>query len=145
MHRRWQPFLPGKFESIGNPYASTIDFRKLTKVWLLMWQIFYVWDPLLTNTYFGLGGYQTISAANGWKPIPGGTANYNASVPYPYILSGQAFMVHSLGAAGSVAFSETSKVNVRGSVNRPSLAPDEKQFFPGQAWQLVQTWCRTVT
>ncbi len=120
----------GKFESVGNPYASAIDFRKLTKSAAPdVADIFYVWDPLLTNTYNGLGGYQTISAANGWKPIPGGTTNYDASTPSPFIQSGQAFMVSSAGGTGTISFTESAKEEAQGSAYRPGDAPDVKQFF----------------
>lgn len=100
----------GKFEIVGNPYASMIDFRNVTKSAAPnVDNLFYVWDPLLTNYSFGYGGYQTISAVNGWRPVPGGTANYDANVAYPYIQSGQAFMVHSTSGAGSVSFTEACK------------------------------------
>ncbi len=111
--------LAGKFESIGNPYASAIDFTTINKpIAPDVDDAFYAWDPLLTNNYLGLGGYQTISAANGWKPIPGGTANYDANTPYPYIQSGQAFFVHATGAGGTVSFAESNKVNQYSMANR---------------------------
>lgn len=120
----------GKFESIGNPYAAAIDFRNITKsASPNVADLFYVWDPLLTNNYYGLGGYQTISGANGWRPIPGGTANYNAAVANPFIQSGQAFLVRSLGAAGSVSFTESAKVTTSQNVFRETVVNNEKQFF----------------
>lgn len=103
--------LSGRFESIGNPYASTIDFRNLTRPAApAIDSTFYVWDPLLTGSY-GLGGFQTISSVTGYKPTPGGTANYDNSVAYPYIQSGQAFMVHATGAGGTISFTESVKVD----------------------------------
>jgi len=123
--------LAGKMASIGNPYPSAIDFRLLTKPAApAVADLFYVWDPLLTNTANGLGGYQTISAANGWKPIPGGTANYDATVASPYIQSGQAFFVSATsGAGGTVAFTETSKVNMYNMANRPVNTLSGRQFL----------------
>jgi hypothetical protein len=102
--------LPGKMESIGNPYASEIDFTLLTKTGSID-NTFYVWDPLLTVGSSGLGGYQTISATNGWKPTPGGTANYDADVVCKTIKSGYAFFVFSSGGGGTVSFTETAKTN----------------------------------
>ncbi len=103
--------LPGKFETIGNPYASAIDFTMINKPAApAVDDKFYVWDPLLTANYNGLGGYQTISAVNGWKPIPGGTANYDANVASTIIQSGQAFFVYASGAGGAVTFTEAAKV-----------------------------------
>lgn len=100
----------GKFESIGNPYAATIDFLGITKpASPAVDDVFYVWDPLLVGTW-GLGGYQTISAITGYKPTPGGTANYSSLSAYTKIQSGQAFMVHATGAGGNVSFTETAKV-----------------------------------
>ncbi len=122
--------LAGKSESIGNPYASAIDFRTITKPAApAVDDMFYVWDPLLTNNYNGLGGYQTITAANGWMPIPGGTANYDASVAYPYIQSGQAFIMHATGAGGTVSFSEVNKVSQYSMANRISTRMADRQFM----------------
>ena len=49
--------LPDHFQSVGNPYASLIDFKKLTKD-VAVDNKFYTWDPYLYGTY-GYGGYQT--------------------------------------------------------------------------------------
>ena len=120
----------GKLEAIGNPYASPIDFRLVSRPAApAVDDAFYVWDPLLTNNYNGLGGYQTISAANSWKPIPGGTANYDANVGYPYIQSGQAFMVHATGSGGTVSFAEANKVSQYAMANRITDRVTERQFM----------------
>ncbi len=111
--------LAGNFETIGNPYASAIDFTLVTKAPTVD-DKFYVWDPLLTSNINGLGGYQTISAANGWMPIPGGTANYDASTVYQTIQSGQAFFVYSTATGGSVSFTEACKLNSNSMVFRPA-------------------------
>ncbi len=97
-----------KFESIGNPYASSIDFLALTKSPGVD-NTYYVWDPLLPGS--GYGAYQTISAVAGWLPSPGGTSNYPSGVAVSSIQSGQAFFVHATGGAGTVSFSEAAKVS----------------------------------
>lgn len=105
--------LADKFESIGNPYASKIDFTKIIRGNGVD-DIFYVWDPLLYG-YYGYGGYQTLSSVNDWKPVPGATGNYPSDVACTIIQSGQAFFVHATSGQPSVppnytiSFSENSK------------------------------------
>ena len=82
----------GKFQSIGNPYASAIDFTKISFSNNLSSYI--AWDPTLSGTY-GLGGYQTISEVTNFHPIPGNTANYQSSSAYQNIQSGQVFFVQN--------------------------------------------------
>lgn len=108
----------GKFELIGNPYASAIDiaymrthgnFSNLTDHVI-------VWDPLIPGTQ-GLGGYQVLSAPN-YTPTPGGTlgnTHYVTGVSYPEIQSGQAFFMQTSGSStGTVTFDEGIKsVNSR--------------------------------
>ncbi len=99
-----------QFESVGNPYASAIDFRNLTRTGNVD-QVFYVWDPLLSGSN-GLGGYQLISAANGYRPQPGGTSNYNSAVACPFIQSGQAFFIHANSTSGgTIGFTESAKIS----------------------------------
>ncbi|MEO8823855.1 MAG: hypothetical protein ABI366_09785, partial [Ginsengibacter sp.] len=81
------------FQSIGNPYASPIDFSLITKDTTID-DAFYVYDPYLYGTY-GVGGYQTLSGVNNWKPVPGGTSAYPTTVLSSIIQSGQAFFIHS--------------------------------------------------
>jgi hypothetical protein len=114
----------GKFESIGNPYASAIDFSKLNKTGGVL-DAYYVWDPKLTNTNvssYGLGGYQTfIGNGNGtYRIIPGGGSydSINTNNLPGTIQSGQAFFVHSAGIAGTVGFEENSKANGSALVTR---------------------------
>ena len=45
----------------------------------------------MSGTY-GLGGYQTLAAANNYEPTAGGTAYYPSGIPSPVIQSGQAFL-----------------------------------------------------
>ena len=105
-----------KYESVGNPYPSSVDFTKLTRTGGVD-NKFYVWDPLLFGAY-QLGGYQVISAATGWKPVPG-SSYYPSSIAKKTIESGQAFLVYATGTGGSVSFSESSKVAGSNLVNRP--------------------------
>ena len=106
---------PNSYTSIGNPYASAIDFTQFTLSGPGVPDVdntFWVWDPLLGGTY-GFGGYQMISGNNGdYFPIPGGTANYPSGVRCTKIQSGQAFLMHSTlpGAGGTFSFSEDNKV-----------------------------------
>jgi parallel beta-helix repeat protein len=99
-----------RFECIGNPYASAIDFRTINKSGNID-NTFYVWDPLLTG-YNIQGGYQTISSTNGYIPIPGGTSNYSGNEPVTSIQSGQAFFMHTTGAGsgGDISFTESCKI-----------------------------------
>ncbi|MEO8821495.1 MAG: hypothetical protein ABI374_11675, partial [Ginsengibacter sp.] len=100
---------PGKFQCVGNPYASVIDFTKINTTNIE--SSYTAWDPTLGGDY-GVGGYQTISAATGYKPVPGNSTNYKTSGDYRYIQSGQAFFVFNYTAsAGSVSFSESCKVS----------------------------------
>ncbi|HEY5464153.1 MAG TPA: T9SS type A sorting domain-containing protein [Hanamia sp.] len=120
----------GKFQSIGNPYASTIDFTKINTSPEIE-NSFIVWDPTLGGDY-GLGGYQTITAATNFKAIPGGSSIYNTSDDYRNIQSGQAFFVYNYSAVpGLVTFSEACKTESGNHlVNRdPPELLNEKQFL----------------
>ncbi|RYZ51973.1 MAG: hypothetical protein EOP49_10565 [Sphingobacteriales bacterium] len=107
------------FESVGNPYACTIDFTTLT-LGSAVDKAFYVWDPLMPGSS-GLGGFQTISQAMGWLPQPGGTINYPGNVPVTTIQSGQAVLMRATGGTGTVVFSETNKVISSDNVFRQPL------------------------
>jgi hypothetical protein len=98
-----------KFQCIGNPYASAIDFSKIKRSPEIE-NSFRVWDPEYYGV-FGFGGYQTISAVTGYKAIPGGSSIYNVTSDYRNIQSGQSFFVHNFsGTEGSVSFSEECKM-----------------------------------
>ena len=131
--------LPDAFESIGNPYASAIDFEQINKPGpSSVDNTFYVWDPLLPGSQ-GLGGYQTISAVNGFKPVPGGTITYPSDSIITRIESGQAFFMHATGpgSGGSISFSESAKIGDSRLVHRGSstsaVYPNFRmQLFAGQ-------------
>ncbi len=123
---------PGAFTSIGNPYASDIDFTSISKDAGIE-DKFYLWDPYLYGS-FGLGGYQTFSSVNDWKPVPGATTRYISGVPNKTIESGQAFMVHASVAPGDykLTFSESCKIDNNRNQNAARIAEEEtsdKRFF----------------
>lgn len=104
-----------RFQSVGNPYASSIDFQQVQAASSGIDLKFYVWDHQLFG-YSNNGGWQTISSANGWRPVPG-SAGYPAGTPITRIQSGQAFMVFSTGG-GTVQFGEQVKVTGEDNVLR---------------------------
>ena len=109
---------PG-FYSVGNPYASAIDFKELTMSGIEF--NFTVFDPTLSGSY-GVGGYQTISSVTGYKASSAGTLYYLPDVDYSIIQSGQAFFVTSTGNNGSISFKETDKVDSSRLANRPAVS-----------------------
>jgi len=127
---------PDDYQSVGNPYASIIDFTKLTKD-ASVDDKFYTWDPYLYGTY-GYGGYQTLSSVNDWKPVPGGTVPYPDGIVNSNIQSGQAFFVYSTGSAsfvnesGSLSITEACKVSGNSVVNftrKTNLTSGDKSFL----------------
>lgn len=124
---------PGEYSLVGNPYASPVDFTELIKGAYID-NSFYLWDPFLSGTY-GLGGYQVFSAANGWEPLPGGTASHPSGVPSTTIQSSEAFFVHASTMAdpiygAPIQFIEGAKVEDNPvTFNRPDGITARKQFF----------------
>ena len=83
----------GKFGSIGNPYASAVDMRSITKQGLK--DFFYVWDPNLGGNN-SLGGYQTFYNDGGNYVVTPGLGSYApAGGVCNYIQSGQAFLIQA--------------------------------------------------
>ena len=111
----------GKFESIGNPYASAIDFSNELGVIKSanIQRVFYVWDPKLGSGY---GGYQTFvkGAGTDYTVLPGGGSYPPAGSVYNRIQSGQAFFVRSFSGSGTVQFAEQAKVTGSDLVTRQS-------------------------
>ena len=109
----------GKFQSVGNPYASAIDFEKINSS--NIGSNYIAWDPTLGGIY-GFGGYQTIAAATNYAAVPGGTSTYSSTGNYQYIQSGQAFFVSNYtNTDGFVSFSEDCKTSGKyHMVNRES-------------------------
>jgi subtilisin-like proprotein convertase family protein len=103
------------WESIGNPYPSQIDIRKLTLTGGVDKTIF-VWDPKLGGSY-GLGAFQTLTFdGTNYSATPGG-GSYGSGANN-YIQSGQAFMVQATGSDGTVRFTEGMKASGSQSVLR---------------------------
>ena len=112
----------GTFESIGNPYASAINFNNLGRTGGVQ-DIFYIWDPKLTisdNSAYGLGGYQTfVGPGPTYTVVPGGGSYTNGNTQ---IESGQAFLVHAPFTGGTVSFAENCKVDGSNVVTRQAGA-----------------------
>ena len=104
------------FESIGNPYASAIDFSNLIRGGSVD-AAFYVWDPLMNGSY-NLGAYRTYTNAD----LLGAYSGYK-------IQSGQAFFVHTTGGTGSISFNEDVKVSGSAMTNRPPVISPNRQFL----------------
>ncbi|MEO7045049.1 MAG: T9SS type A sorting domain-containing protein, partial [Ferruginibacter sp.] len=130
--------IPDTYMSVGNPYASPIDFAQLT-IGNGIDNKFYAFDPFIYG-YYGYGGYQVISAAYGWKPVPGGSPVYPTGIANSTIQSGEAFFVHAttvpslLPANYNVVFSENAKISGDDLISfaRPQLGEgvkDEIQSF----------------
>ncbi|MEO6894880.1 MAG: T9SS type A sorting domain-containing protein, partial [Ginsengibacter sp.] len=99
----------GKFQSIGNPYASAVDIRKMSASGINPDII--VWDPTLTvGNPYGVGAYQTLyKDGNNYRNLlasptfgAAGTINNN-------IESGVAFFIQSFNTNGQVYFTESAK------------------------------------
>jgi len=114
--------LANKFTGIGNPYASAIDMRNITKGGVK--DFFYVWDPLLSGSA-GYGGYQTFSnnGSGNYVITPGG-GSYGATASISnYIASGLAFFVQGDTGGGSVTFKEGAKTAGSGVASTAQAIP----------------------
>jgi hypothetical protein len=111
------------FQSIGNPYASRIEFSKVSKTNIV--NAFHIWDPTLTGA-FGLGDYKdyvwiSTNPDDPNDPIQGYYQNLATSDIKNYIESGQAIYVqHNVLGASSVTIHESDKVDGSGPVSRPA-------------------------
>lgn len=100
---------PLAFTAIGNPYASAIDMRSISKTGVK--EFFYVWDPNLSGS-FGLGAYQTFSSSGVNYVVTPGGGSYGASGSVNnFIQSGQAFFVQGNVSGGSLTFNENAKAS----------------------------------
>lgn len=124
----------GKFESVGNPYASAINFRDLTITGGVSPDIFYTWDPKLTTTTgvgsgsgYGFGAYQTFTWNGSSFDVTPGGGSYSGS--NREIESGQAFFVWSYSAPGTVSFNESAKVSGSHLVTRTGAPKPITQLF----------------
>ncbi len=113
----------GKYESVGNPYPSAIDFAQLSKGGGLA-DLFYVWDPKLAGNY-GYGAYQTMvsnAPSPGYTVTPGGGSYAGGNSK---IESGQAFLVYAPFTAGTINFNENCKVSGSNLVTRAGGPADQ--------------------
>ncbi len=113
----------GRFESVGNPYASAIDYAQVIKSGGVQTDFFYMWDPKLTITTgngghspYGLGGFQTFSWNGSSFDVTPGGGSYSGS--NRNIESGQAFFVAAPLTGGTLSFAENCKVSGSNNVNR---------------------------
>lgn len=131
-----------KFESIGNPYASAIDFSNDAGVVksASIQKIFYVWDPKLGGS-LGFGGFQTftkgLGADNNYYVSPGGGSYGIIGSVNNIIESGQAFFVRAFGANGTISFDETAKVSISETPFRMAHANAGSKIFI-QLQQILQ-------
>jgi hypothetical protein len=113
------PASSGSFDIVGNPYASAIDFRRVT-ISSKISDGFSVWDPSLTGSY-NLGAFQYfIKFGADYIVFPGG-GSYGASLSINNsIQSGQAVMIQHSGA-GTLQINETAKISSSTSLSfRPT-------------------------
>jgi hypothetical protein len=100
----------GDFQSVGNPYASAIDMRKITLGGGAQ-QFFSLWDPRLGGSYnYGAFQYFSFDGTNYTVTPGGGSFGLPGSINN-YIQSGQAFFVQAFGSNGTVGFTESCKTN----------------------------------
>lgn len=108
-----------QFGMIGNPYASAIDMRNITKSGGCTNTAFYLWDPKLLGSY-DIGAFQTLTYSGGnYIIIPGGGSYGSAGSTVNTIQSGAAFLVEASGSSGTIAIPESAKVNGSQQVFRP--------------------------
>jgi len=99
------PVNANSYEAIGNPYASSIDLRNVTRTGGTD-AVFYVWDPKIAP----LGAFQTLTLTSGNFLITPGGGSYGVSGSImDSVQSGQAFMAYATGTAGGVQFTENCK------------------------------------
>jgi hypothetical protein len=118
-----------KFESVGNPYASAIDMRKITRTGGVT-EFFQVWDPRLGGSY-NYGAFQTFSknSAGDYEVTPGGGTYGAPGSVNNFIQSGQAFFVQATGSGGTVSFTENAKANSNILITAPNGIPQQQKTF----------------
>ncbi|MBN8857500.1 MAG: T9SS type A sorting domain-containing protein [Sphingobacteriales bacterium] len=96
------PTATNGYTAVANPFASPINFATITRN--NVDNSFYLWDPKVGGTY-GVGAYVNISFnGTGYDMVPKAI-----SPESQYIQSGQGFLVHSSGNAGSIVIKESDK------------------------------------
>ncbi|HPH92255.1 MAG TPA: fibronectin type III domain-containing protein [Ferruginibacter sp.] len=112
-------FGASSFNSVGNLYASAIDFTQLQRTGGTQ-NLFYIWDSK-KQSGASLGAYQTFSATNNFECTLGG-GSYTVGQVNTTIESGQAFFV-STTTAGTLSLTEGSKIANGGSLGFRPVAP----------------------
>jgi hypothetical protein len=117
----------GRFDALGNPYASAVDLRGLDTAGIT--GDFYLWDPALTGLY-GLGAYQLLyKSGSDYRIMPGGGSYGALNSIVDTIESGSGFFVRARGAGGTVTFRETAKTRGARVFNRGAGTPQAEQLF----------------
>lgn len=161
------PVTAGKFQSVGNPFASAIDLTSPGVAFDNLADVYYVWDPQLTTmgvgSSYGLGGYQTFvkDFDGNYRVTPGGGSYGAPGSVKNTIESGQAFLVFSSqstgGTNGSVTFTEEAKIAGSNLVSRAThenirsirtqlyvMQPNENILLDGNAVQFHDVWSNAV-
>lgn len=96
-----------KFQSFGNPYASQIDFKKVT-LSPQMTEVFYIWNP--SGGFYGVGQYETYAKQTPGDPTSDYRRNGSGAI-LNTIESGQAVFIQNGNATvnGSITVKETDK------------------------------------
>jgi hypothetical protein len=116
--------LPNKYQSVGNPFASQVDFKKVDKTNIAA--AFTIWNPNNVGLY-NVGGYENyvLNGGDYWlNGIVGGTMRNNVE-------SGEAFFVQSNSASvGNVTFKEADKASNFNTVSRVGNASNASITMP---------------
>jgi Secretion system C-terminal sorting domain len=117
----------GKFDAVGNPYASPIDLRKLDTAGIT--GEIYLWDPKLTGAY-GLGAYQTLYKSGAdYKVMPGGGTYGSLNSLIDTLESGQGFYVRARAGGATITVKENAKtVGARAQTRGAGTAQAEAIF-----------------
>ncbi|MFT3680741.1 MAG: Ig-like domain-containing protein [Ferruginibacter sp.] len=127
----------GSYVVVGNPYASSIDMRKMTTTGAISSNSFVAWDPSLTGSQ-GVGAYQYFTQVGGpgsdfvvfpGSNGPGGGSYGPAFSVNNTVQSSQAFLVQNAGA-GTVSFNENAKVTTSTSTVFKPGKPHERPNYP---------------
>ena len=114
------PVLTNKFASVGNPFASRIDFKKISKSTVV--DAFYVWNPNPAGTFYNAGKYEVyVLNADGNYRL-GGSAG---GAVRNYIESGQAVFIQSV-TGGSITVKEFDKFGGSSVVNKGAVIADRQ-------------------
>ena len=119
------PATAGNFAIVGNPFASTIDFKKLSVSANITASTYVLWDPNLTGPPNYVGAYQYFTQLGGpgsdYQVVSGG-GSYGAALSINNMIqSSQAFAVQrAAGTGGTVTVNENAKaIPTKSTVFRP--------------------------